>query len=208
MTGGRRLPRAASRAGAPGPGGPVLLAGPPGGSNSDTPADDRRGSPRRPPHREPGRFPALRAGTCRGERRRARNPGTSARHSRARRLGGLAALVPSDPAVAGAADHRGAPGRDRPGCSGDRAQLPAPSGPGGDGARCGPVQAIARVCLAPDKPREAFERQLQAIPAVLSAVHVTGDVDYEFRLACRDVADLGAALTVRHVTDVRTFVAI
>jgi len=49
---------------------------------------------------------------------------------------------------------------------------------------------------------------LQAIPAVLSAVHVTGDVDYEFRLACRDVADLGAALTVRHVTDVRTFVAI
>ena len=70
------------------------------------------------------------------------------------------------------------------------------------------MQAIARVCLAPDKPREAFERQLQAIPAVLSAVHVTGDVDYEFRLACRDVADLGAALTVRHVTDVRTFVAI
>ena len=82
--GGSRLPRAASRADAPGPGGPVLLAGPPGGGNSDTPADDRRGSPRRPRHREPGRFPALRAGTCRGEPRRARNPGTSARHSRAR----------------------------------------------------------------------------------------------------------------------------
>jgi DNA-binding Lrp family transcriptional regulator len=60
---------------------------------------------------------------------------------------------------------------------------------------CRPVEAIARVRLAPDKPCLAFERQLGAIPAVLSAVHVTGDVDYELRLACRDVADLGAVLT-------------
>ena len=37
---------------------------------------------------------------------------------------------------------------------------------------CGPVQAIARVRLAPGKPRQAFEWQLRAIPAVLSAVHV------------------------------------
>jgi Lrp/AsnC family transcriptional regulator, leucine-responsive regulatory protein len=60
---------------------------------------------------------------------------------------------------------------------------------------CGSVQAIARVRLAPDTPCQAFERQLQAIPAVLSAVHVTGDVDYELRLACRDVADLDAVLS-------------
>jgi DNA-binding Lrp family transcriptional regulator len=59
----------------------------------------------------------------------------------------------------------------------------------------GPVQAIARVRLAPGKPRQAFEWQLRAIPAVLSAVHVIGDVDYEVRLACRDVADLAAVLT-------------
>jgi hypothetical protein len=60
---------------------------------------------------------------------------------------------------------------------------------------CDPVQAIARVRLAPDLSCQAFEQQLRAIPAVLSAVHVTGDVDYELRLACRDVADLGAVLT-------------
>ena len=60
---------------------------------------------------------------------------------------------------------------------------------------CGPVQAIARVRLAPDKPRPAFEWQLRAIPAVLSAVHVIGDVDYELWLACPDVADLAAVLT-------------
>ncbi len=47
-----------------------------------------------PPHREPGRFPAPRAGTCRGERRRARNPGTSARHSRARAASGPAGWPP------------------------------------------------------------------------------------------------------------------
>ena len=60
---------------------------------------------------------------------------------------------------------------------------------------CGPVQAIARVRLAPGKPRQAFEWQLRAIPAVLSAVHVIGDVDYEVRLACLDVSDLAAVLT-------------
>jgi Lrp/AsnC ligand binding domain len=58
-----------------------------------------------------------------------------------------------------------------------------------------PVQAIARVRLAPDKPRPAFEWQLRAIPAVLSAVHVIGDVDYELRLACRDVAGLATVLS-------------
>lgn len=57
------------------------------------------------------------------------------------------------------------------------------------------VQAIARVRLAPDQPRQAFERQLRTIPAVRSAVHVIGDVDYELRLACPDVADLSTALT-------------
>ncbi len=59
----------------------------------------------------------------------------------------------------------------------------------------GPVQAMARVRLAPDKPRQVFEWQLRAMPAVLSAVRVIGDVDYELRLACRDVADLPTVLT-------------
>ena len=39
-----------------------------------------------------------------------------------------------------------------------------------------------------------FEAHLRAIPAVRSAAYVIGDVDYELRLACRDLADLGVVL--------------
>jgi Lrp/AsnC family leucine-responsive transcriptional regulator len=56
------------------------------------------------------------------------------------------------------------------------------------------VQAIARVRLAPYLSRQGFEAHLRTIPAVRSAVHVIGDVDYELRLACRDLADLGVVL--------------
>jgi hypothetical protein len=59
---------------------------------------------------------------------------------------------------------------------------------------CGLVQAIARVRLAPYLSREVFEAHLGAIPAVRSAVHVIGDVDYELRLECRGLADLGVVL--------------
>jgi hypothetical protein len=59
---------------------------------------------------------------------------------------------------------------------------------------CGLVQASARVRLAPYLSREVFEAHLRAIPAVRSAVHVIGDVDYELRLECRDLADLGVVL--------------
>ncbi len=56
------------------------------------------------------------------------------------------------------------------------------------------MQALARVRLAPGLPRQAFEAHLRTIPAVRSAVHVIGDVDYEVRLACRDLADLEVVL--------------
>jgi Lrp/AsnC family transcriptional regulator, leucine-responsive regulatory protein len=56
------------------------------------------------------------------------------------------------------------------------------------------VQAIARVRLPPATSRELFEKHLQTMPAVLIAWHVTGDVDYEVRLACLDRADLRAVL--------------
>lgn len=59
---------------------------------------------------------------------------------------------------------------------------------------CGSVQAITRVRLAPYLSRQVFEGHLRAIPAVRSAVHVIGDVDYELRLACRDLADLRVVL--------------
>ena len=59
---------------------------------------------------------------------------------------------------------------------------------------CGSVQATARVRLAPGLSHDVFEAHLRATPAVRSAVYVIGDVDYELRLACRDLADLGVVL--------------
>jgi hypothetical protein len=56
------------------------------------------------------------------------------------------------------------------------------------------VQATVRVRLAPCLSREGFEAHLRTIPAVRSALYVIGDVDYELRLACRDLADLGVVL--------------
>jgi hypothetical protein len=58
----------------------------------------------------------------------------------------------------------------------------------------GLVQAIVRIRLAPNLSREVFEAHLRAVAAVRSAAHVIGDVDYEVRLVCRDLADLGVVL--------------
>ena len=58
-----------------------------------------------------------------------------------------------------------------------------------------PVQAIVHVRLAPAASRQGFEQYLRATTAVLSAWQVAGDVDYELRLGCRDIADLDAVLT-------------
>jgi hypothetical protein len=57
------------------------------------------------------------------------------------------------------------------------------------------VRAIVRVRLAPRVECRAFEWWLRAIPAVLSAALVTGNVDYELQLDCRGFADLGDVLT-------------
>ena len=65
-----------------------------------------------------------------------------------------------------------------------------------------PVQAIARVRLPPGASRPLFEKQLQAIPGVLTAWHVTGDFDYEMRLTCGSFAALGSMLhDLRHCCD-------
>ena len=58
-----------------------------------------------------------------------------------------------------------------------------------------PVQAIVRVKLAPCLRWQAFEQWLRAIPSVLCAALVTGEVDYEVQLDCPSFADLGDALT-------------
>jgi Lrp/AsnC ligand binding domain len=56
------------------------------------------------------------------------------------------------------------------------------------------VQAIARVRLPPGASRPLFEKQLQAIPGLLAAWHLTGDFDYEMRLTCGSFAALGSVL--------------
>jgi Lrp/AsnC ligand binding domain len=58
-----------------------------------------------------------------------------------------------------------------------------------------PVQVIVRLKLAPCLPSQAFEQWLRAIPSVLRAALVTGDVDYEVQLDCPSVADLGDVLS-------------
>jgi len=58
-----------------------------------------------------------------------------------------------------------------------------------------PVQAIVRVRLAPRLREQAFEQWLRAIPAVLYAVLVTGDADYELMVGCHSFTDLGDVLT-------------
>ena len=57
------------------------------------------------------------------------------------------------------------------------------------------MQAIVRVRLVPSASRPEFERYLRTIPAVVSAWQVAGDVDYELRLACEDIAGLDGVLT-------------
>jgi DNA-binding Lrp family transcriptional regulator len=59
----------------------------------------------------------------------------------------------------------------------------------------GPVRAIARIRLTSGLSCQAFEQSIRDIPAVRSAVRVIGDVDYELRLECPDLAHLGGVLT-------------
>jgi hypothetical protein len=56
------------------------------------------------------------------------------------------------------------------------------------------TEAICRIRLAPGTSDETFEHWLTTVPAICSAVCVTGDVDYELRLCCRDFAEFGEVL--------------
>jgi Lrp/AsnC family leucine-responsive transcriptional regulator len=53
-----------------------------------------------------------------------------------------------------------------------------------------PVHAVAEVDMAPGTDPIAFEEGLRALPAVVEALHATGDCDYLVRLRCRDTAEL------------------
>jgi hypothetical protein len=56
------------------------------------------------------------------------------------------------------------------------------------------TEAICRVRLAPGLSSQAFEQWLKTVPTICSAVCLTGDVDYELRLCCRDFAELGEVI--------------
>lgn len=70
-----------------------------------------------------------------------------------------------------------------------------------------PLEALVEIDLAPGADMEAFERGLRARPAVVEALHATGQHDYLVRLRCTDTdelhrnvrelkAELGAVRTV------------
>jgi Lrp/AsnC family leucine-responsive transcriptional regulator len=70
-----------------------------------------------------------------------------------------------------------------------------------------PLEALVEIDLAAGSDMEAFERGLRARPAVVEALHATGDRDYLVRLRCTDTdelhrrvrelkAELGAVRTV------------
>jgi Lrp/AsnC family leucine-responsive transcriptional regulator len=70
-----------------------------------------------------------------------------------------------------------------------------------------PLEALVEIDLAPGADMEAFERGLRARPAVVEALHATGERDHLVRLRCADTdelhrtvrelkAELGAVRTV------------
>jgi Lrp/AsnC family leucine-responsive transcriptional regulator len=53
-----------------------------------------------------------------------------------------------------------------------------------------PLEALVEVDLAPGADLEAFEHGLRERPAVVEALHATGDRDYLVRLRCADTEEL------------------
>ena len=56
--------------------------------------------------------------------------------------------------------------------------------------------ALSDVKLRETIDRRSFERDLEGIPQVLVAVHITGEYDYQRRVACRDTDDFEGVLDV------------
>lgn len=64
-----------------------------------------------------------------------------------------------------------------------------------DATRLGrPMQALVRVRLQPGTDRSTFENRLRGTAGVLAVWQLTGDVDYEIRLACADLVELDAVV--------------
>jgi Lrp/AsnC family leucine-responsive transcriptional regulator len=52
------------------------------------------------------------------------------------------------------------------------------------------LAALSDIKLKDEIDRRDFERHLVEVPQVLSAIHTTGEYDYQVRLACTDTDDL------------------
>ncbi|HUK69083.1 MAG TPA: Lrp/AsnC ligand binding domain-containing protein [Streptosporangiaceae bacterium] len=59
----------------------------------------------------------------------------------------------------------------------------------------GALEALVRVQLRPGVEPGGFEAHLRAAAAVSEAWRLAGDCDFEVRLSCRSLANLGAAVT-------------
>ena len=56
------------------------------------------------------------------------------------------------------------------------------------------LQALVGVTLAQDVDSDAFSDQAARLEPVLEVLHLTGEPDYQLRVACRDTAELDALL--------------
>jgi Lrp/AsnC family leucine-responsive transcriptional regulator len=57
-----------------------------------------------------------------------------------------------------------------------------------------PIDALVEIDLPADADVVAFEAALRAMPAVVEALHATGDHDYLLRLRCADTDELHATV--------------
>ena len=62
-----------------------------------------------------------------------------------------------------------------------------------------PLLAFIDVGVAPGKPSLEFENVARALPGIVSIATLTGQFDYQLKVACRDEADLS-----EHLVRVRT----
>jgi len=63
-----------------------------------------------------------------------------------------------------------------------------------EGAASRKIEAVIDLRLAHEDQRGAFEETLRALPAIASAVHLTGPFDYQLRLACNEATEIDATL--------------
>ena len=62
------------------------------------------------------------------------------------------------------------------------------------GALGRPLLAYVNVCVAPGEPSLEFEKVARALPGIVEIVTLTGEFDYQLKVACRDETELSEIL--------------